>query len=242
MNMETGIYMSVKIICAVYVLYRFRLFVFGQRVLGFWTLLYRWARIIRLQIRRLQRKRLAAKAKRDKKKEASERIAVTDCDVIGKTKTVHIEDPLKARREPVRSEPLPESDFIGEDNEISSDDVYDNLDAVSDIAEDELLELMEPPLCEPDPDFSRSMTYEDIQNMADVLSGEASDESKRVRAAEILRDIQDTDFSEFLVREAANREKIEALMREYFDDDGNPRKKRASEANVAKDFDWSLYV
>lgn len=55
-------------------------------------------------------------------------------------------------------------------------------------------------------------------------------------------DIQDTDYSEFLIKLAASREKVEALMRKYFDDDGKPRKKTASEANVAKDFDWSLYV
>ncbi len=55
-------------------------------------------------------------------------------------------------------------------------------------------------------------------------------------------DIQEIDFSEFPIREAANREKVEALMCEYFDDDGNPRKKTAAGTTATAEFNWDLYV
>lgn len=246
--MMTKIYLAVRVYAAFHLLYDLWIFLFHRKMYGLWDILYRRARIMHIWIRRWRKNLRAARLEREKrqdmrkgrkKKGMPERIPASDCDVMGKTKTVYIEEPQKARTEPVRSEPLPESDFIGEEDEISPDDVEYNPDAVPDVDD---TELMEPPLSEPDPDFSRSMTYEDIQNMADVLSGKESDESKRVRAAETIHDIQDTDFFEFLRREAVNREKVEALMREYFDENGEPRKKTVEGTNDVAGFDWSLYV
>lgn len=247
----TKIYLAVRVYATFHLLYELWIFLFHRKMYGLWDMLYRRARIMYIWIRRWRKNLRAARLEREKrqdmrkerkKKEMPERIPASDCDVMGKTKTVYIENPQKTRTEPVKSEPLPESDFIGEEDEISPDDVEYNPDAVPDADDAELQELMEPPLSEPDPDFSRSMTYEDIQNMADVLSGKESDESKRVRAAETIHDIQDTDFFEFLRREAVNREKVEALMREYFDENGEPRKKTVEGTNDVAGFDWSLYV
>lgn len=249
--MMTKLYMAVRVYAAFHLLHELWIFLFRHEMYGLWDRLYRLARIMRVWLRHRRKKLRAARlecAKRHdmrrkrEKEETPGRIPVPEHDVMGKTKTVYIEDPQKARTEPVRSEPLPESDFIGEEDEISVDDVEYNSDAVPDMDDAELQELMEPLLSEPDPDFSRSMTYDDIQNMADVLSGKESEERNLVRAAETIHDIQDSDFYEFLRREAANRKKIEALMREYFDENGEPRKKTAGETDDVTGFDWSLYV
>ena len=251
--MMIKLYLAVKIYATFHLLYELWIFLFRRKMYGLWDKLYRRARIMRVCIRRRRKKQIAARLERQKrhemrgkkkKEETPNKIPVADYDVIGKTKTVYIQDPLKSRIEPMRSEPLPESDFISEDDEISSDDVEDNLDSLTDVADDELKELMEPSLSEPDPDFSQSMTYEDIHNMAEVLSGRESDEDKRTRAAEALNNIQDSDFFNFIVELAESRERVEALMREHFDEDGEPRKKVPAETDteVATDFDWDLYV
>ena len=249
--MMNNIYLAVRVYATFHLLYELWIFLFRRKMHGLWDKLYRQARIMRIFFRRWRKKLRAARLERKKrhkmrkkKKEVPKRVPVTDCDVIGKTKTVYIEAPIKVRKEPIRSEPLPESDFIGEDDEISSDDVEDNLDSLTDDTDDELKELIEPPLSEPDPYFSQSMTYEDIHNMAEVLSGRESDEDKRTRAAEALNNIQDTDFFNFLVELDESREKVEALMREHFDEDGKPRKKVPIETDTeaATDFDWNLYV
>ena len=250
--MMNNIYLAVRIYATFHLLYGLWIYLFHRKMYGLCDKLYRQARIMRVCIRRRRKRQIAARIerkkrhemrKKKKKEETPNKIRVTDYDVIGKTKTVYIKEPLKSRIEPMRSEPLPESDFISEDDEISSDDVEDNLDTVTDTDDDEeFQELMEAPLSKPDPDFSQSMTYEDIHNMAEVLSGRETDEDKRIRAAEALNDIQDTDFFDFLVELAESREKVEALMREHFDEAVEPRMKTVPGTETATDFDWNLYV
>lgn len=69
-------------------------------------------------------------------------------------------------------------------------------------------------------------------------------ECTQVNTARTFPDVQDADYADFLVKLSASREKVEALMREHFDEDGEPRKKVPAETDteVATDFDWSLYV
>lgn len=59
----------------------------------------------------------------------------------------------------------------------------DSLEQVEDV---ELLDLMEPGLCEPDPDFSQAMTYEDLNNMVAVASGTSTDTTDMDRSVETL--------------------------------------------------------
>lgn len=67
-------------------------------------------------------------------------------------------------------------------------------------------------------------------------------ECTQVNTTRTFPDVQDADYSDFLVKLAESREKVEALMREYFDDDGKTRKKATVETDAATDFDWNLYV
>ena len=73
----------------------------------------------------------------------------------------------------MRSEPLPESDFIGEDEDISADDVdytfTDDEDLSSDLTDADMQALMAPVETEPDPDFPTGIPISRISDAADVL-------------------------------------------------------------------------
>ena len=243
----TKIYLTVNIICAVYILYRLWLFLFRRKAEGIWDWLYLRARIIRIMIWRWHKIRMIAKAQREKrctvrnqkkKKEAAVVAPSTHCEVIGKTKSVYIPDPKKAK-EPVRSEPLPESGFIGEDDDISADDVDDILEPIED---EDLQELMEPGLSEADPDFSQAMTYDDINNMVAVASGANKDEDATIRAVETLYSIRQSDIYEFILSESDNKDRIERLMNERFDEKAAPNKHSERLEAQTSGFDWSQYV
>ena len=245
--MMTKIYLTVKIICAVFILNRLWFFLFRRKADGLWDRLYRWARIIRIMMWRWHKRRMAAHIEREKrrtvrnqkkKKEAAAVSPSTHCEVIGKTKSVYIPDPKKAK-EPVRSEPLPESDFIGEDDDISADDVDDILEPMDD---EDLQELMEPGLSEADPDFSQAMTYDDINNMVAVASGANKDETDTIRAVETLYSIRQSDIYEFILSESDNKDRIERLMRERFYEKEAPNKHSERIEAQTSGFDWSQYV
>lgn len=230
--METYVHLTVKIICAVYVLYRCWIFIFSHKTKCLW----RRVEIIACYARR---KNAFHKGTAKKQKESTSEKSVPEVDVMGKTKTVYIENPDKARNVPAMSEPLPESDFIGEDDDISADDVEDNLESLED---EELLGLMSPSVSEPDPDFKQSMTFEDMQNVADVLSGKNDDDSNAVRAAETLYAIRQSDIFEFFLNETGNKDKVENLLRECLDENGVPRDKPRQHRKEAEGFDWDKYV
>ncbi len=246
-DMGTYVYLTVKIVCAVYILNRLWLLLFRRKAEGLWDRLYRWARIIRIIMWRWHKIRMVAKAERrkrrtirnqKKKKEAAAVAPSTYCEVIGKTKSVYIPDPKKVK-EPVRSEPLPESDFIGEDDDISADDVDDILEPMD---EEDLQELMEPGLSEADPDFSQAMTYDDINNMVAVASGANKDETDTIRAVETLYSIRQSDIYEFILSESDNKDRIERLMNERFDEKAAPNKHSERLETQTSGFDWSQYV
>ena len=244
--MGTYVYLTVKVICVVYILYRFWLFMFSRKADGLWDRLYRWARIIRIKMWRRYKKRMSARAEREKrrkvrskKKKGTPAVApAKHCEVIGKTKSVYIPDPKRVR-EPVRSEPLLESDFISEDEDISADEVDDSLEPVED---PELQGLMEPGLCEPDPDFSQAMTYEDLNNMVAVASGTSTDTTDMARAVETLYSLRQSDIYEFILSESGNKDKFERLIRERFDSKGTLRNMPEQQKEETSGFDWSQYL
>lgn len=246
-DMGMYVYLTVKIVCAVYILNRLWLLLFRRKADGLWDRLYRLARIIRIKIWQLHKRLMAAKAERErcrtirnqkKKKDAAAVAPSTHCEVIGKTKSVYIPDPKKAK-EPVRSEPLPESGFIGEDDDISADDVDDILEPVED---EDLQELMEPGLSEADPEFSQAMTYDDINNMVAVASGANKGEDATIRAVETLYSIRQSDIYEFILSESDNKDRIERLMNERFNEKEAPNKHSERIEAQTSGFDWSQYV
>ena len=141
------------------------------------------------------------KAKRRKKTDAQNSqtaqpsSAVTE-DVIGKTKIVYLEDPEVARKTPTRSEPM-EKEPIEEDEDIDPDDVIDGFSSQKGLTESEKRELMSNDGCVPDPDFSRALTFEELNNVADVLMSGIDDRKKIRNAVETLYNLKDTDLSKF---------------------------------------------
>ncbi len=121
-------------------------------------------------------------------------------EVIGKTKIVYLEDPDMARKTPTRSEPM-KKEPIEEDEDIDPDDVIDGFSSQKGLTESEKRELMSNDGCVPDPDFSRALTFEELNNVADVLISGTDDRKKIRNAAEILYQLQDTDLFRFFATE-----------------------------------------
>ena len=65
------------------------------------------------------------------------------------------------------------------------------------LTESEKRELMSNDGCVPDPDFSRALTFEELNNVADVLISGTDDRKKIRNAAETLYQLQDTDLFRF---------------------------------------------
>ena len=190
--METTLYFTVKTACAVYVLWHLWAFIFGGRMYGIWEHFFRLMRIVRIRLWKCRRKRMEQAGRnacgksrhkipetgtgisRGKPEADTPSSSPADDDVIGKTKIVYLEDPNTKKAVPVRSEPM-EKVPIEEDGDISSDDVEQENKGLT--AEDRE-ELMAPVDAEPDPDFSTALTFEEINNVAEVLVSDTLDEQK----------------------------------------------------------------
>lgn len=237
--MVTILYFMVKTICVTIILNHLWVFVFGSRMYGLWDGLVRWLRIVRVRLWKLRRKYLTKKKDVWRKPETqttsedtvpigkhihensavSETASpVSDDDVIGKTKIVYLEDPDIRKKVPVRSEPL-EKIPVEEDREINADDVDDTLSGGKNgLSDEEKRELMVPADSEPDPDFNTALTYEDMNNMADVLVDNSTDETKIIRAVHTIRHkLSGTQLLAFLENESGFQQKIDNLIDEYMD-------------------------
>ena len=257
MIMETTLYFTVKTACAVYVLWHLWAFIFGGWMYGIWERLFRLMRIVRIRLWKCRRKRMeqagrnACGKSRHKMPEAGTGIpqgkpeadtpssSPADDDVIGKTKIVYLEDPNTMKAVPVRSEPM-EKVPIEEDGDISSDDVEQENKGLT--AEDKE-ELMAPVDAEPDPDFSTALTFEEINNVAEVLVSDTPDEQKAVRAATTIHHkMQETVILSFLTDKLCNQEKVSRLLNEYLDESGRPLAKRKPVSKGKEAFDINKYA
>lgn len=117
--MEIKIYFAVKVLCAIFILYRLWIFIFSQQVYDAWEKVYHMMRIARIKLwkyrkeYRIYREKKAEKARkkaRRKKNVPETKVVqekpvtverpsqVDDNDVIGKTRIVYLEDPDVARK------------------------------------------------------------------------------------------------------------------------------------------------
>ena len=247
MIMETTLYFTVKTACAVYVLWHLWAFIFGGRMYGIWEHFFRLMRIVRIRLWKCRRKRMEQAGRnacgksrhkipetgtgisRGKPEADTPSSSPADDDVIGKTKIVYLEDPNTKKAVPVRSEPM-EKVPIEEDGDISSDDV-------------EQEKLMAPVDAEPDPDFSTALTFEEINNVAEVLVSDTLDEQKAVRAATTIHHkMQETVILSFLTDKLCNQEKVSRLLNEYLDESGRPLAKRKPASRGKEAFDINKYA
>ena len=264
--METTlIYFSVKAVSATYILYKVWMFIFSPKVYKFWNNQLRYMRIARIRLWKSRKKRMAEKARKARYRarldKAEAWIAQAENDilkvghekntetqpnplneyneVIGKTKIVYLEDPEVARKTPTRSEPM-EKESIEEDEEIGPDDV---IQEEKGLTKEEKEELMAPVDAEPDPDFDTAMTFEDINNVAEVLISENPDEEKAIRAATTIHHkMHDTVILSFLTDKLSNQEKVNRLVSECLDESGRPLAKRKTASKKVEAFNIDKFV
>lgn len=66
--METILYLSVKTVSVVFILYKVWNMIFSKRMENFWDMLHNWARIARIRLWKYRKKRIAEKARRARRK------------------------------------------------------------------------------------------------------------------------------------------------------------------------------
>lgn len=255
MIMETTLYFTVKITCVTFILWHLWIFIFNRQMYGRWEKVYHLMRIVRIRLWKHRKERKRRKA-RNARKKAIRGKSVTETatpqdkpkatalspagdDVIGKTKIVYLEDPEVARKTPTRSEPM-KKEPIEEDEEIRPDDVAQEDRGLT---RKEKEELMSPVDAEPDPDFDTAMTFEDINNVAEVLMSENPDEQKAIRAATTIHHkMQDTVILSFLTDKLSNQEKVNRLVSECLDESGRPLSKRKGTSRKMETFNIDKFV
>lgn len=250
--MESKIYFTVKVLCTVFIFYQLWIFIFSRQMYEAWEKVYRMMRIacIKLWKRRKEYRIYRAKKRRKKKvtetkvaQENPETVAQSspadDNDVIGKTKIVYLEDPEVARKKPTRSEPLVKEP-IEEDEEISPDDVVHEDRGLT---KEEMEALMVPVDAEPDPEFNTAMTFEEMNNVVEVLTSETQDKQKDFRASmTIYHKLSGTEILNLLENEIGCQQKIESLLNEYLDETGRPLAKRKAASKKMEAFNIDKFV
>ena len=255
--METKIYFTVKVLCAIFIFYQLWIFIFSQKMHDGWDKVYRMMRIARIKLWKYRKEYRKKKAKNARKKERRKKVAdatkaakeipgtiaasssTGDNDVIGKTKIVYLEDPEVARKTPTRSEPM-EKEPIEEDEEIDADDVAQEDEGLT---EEEKAELMAPVDAEPDPEFNTAMTFEEMNNVAEVLTSDTEDKQKALRASmTIYHKLSGTEILNILENEIGCQQKIECLLNEYLDETGRPLSKRKAVSKNKEVFDINKYA
>lgn len=245
------------------------MFIFSPKVYEFWDRLHRYMRIARVRLWKYRKKRMAERARKaryrarldkaeewiakaerenveirhEKKTEILPGPPTGDNEVIGKTKIVYLEDPEVARKTPTRFEPL-KKEPIEEDEDINPDDVEDDFTPQKGLTESEKRELMSNDEAIPDPDFSRALTFEELDNVADVLMSGTDDKKKIRNAVETLYHLQDTDLFKFFSTELNTQNQLEKLLRENMNPTGDvPDGKEISKQSVGQTgIDWNKYM
>ena len=223
-----AIYLVVRIGCMLYVLYRLWMVLFRYGMFGIWG-------------RLVNRADAAAWAIEPEKADGHR----TE-DVIGQTHVVYIEAPYSAPAAvPVRSEELPPSDFLGEEEEIPEDAVANTLSDTSSTAPPNEEELYEDAAQTPlDTEFSRGLTYDEISNVVGVLKTTPADVDRTLAAARTIFNLKNPDLFEFFTPQADNTAAVENLLNGYLDANGECRPDRMPKGRDTGTpaFQWDRYV
>ena len=128
------------------------------------------------------------------------------------------------------------------DNDVNLDDVVDNFKPKTGLSDVGIKELMESEGVMPDLDFDKSLTYEDMNNLVDGLNSDNPDEQKSIRAASTIHHkLANTVILDFLINKVSNEKKVNQLLQECLDANGNPLPKRRKASKV-KSFDINKYA
>lgn len=263
--MEAKIYFAVKVICALFVFYHLWIFLFCRKIYGLWNKLHNWARIARVGLWKYRKKRMAEKAKRARRKKIYDKDLHTDKtkpiqaeipqkveesppvydepnEVMGKSNIIYYEDTTAARTIPTHSLELKQVE-LPVDKDVNPDDVEDNFEPQKGLTEEDMKKLMEPEGILPDPDFDISMTYEEMNNMVDVLNSDTHSEENGLRAAQmIFQKLPGTEFLRLIENELADQQKIDRLLHDYLDKFGIPLPESKRRERKIEDFNIKKYV
>lgn len=226
--MEYLIYLSVRLACVSYLLYK----VWGQKkkVREICDLLYE----------------IEPSAAADKTEPAiSKPQGADEPDVMGSTRYVYLDENAGQTVAPYMSEPLEMgTDYIGEDEEVPEEEVECklSLEEMKMLKEEqEELDGMSPEV----ESISQVVTPADLDNAANVLfklDDADKDEGKSRRAALTLHAIRETDLFEVFSSQVENKSIIENLMDRYLDGEGNALPVRKTKASLNSSIDWKQYL
>ena len=216
--METYIHPAVKIVAAVYILYRVWIILFRGRLFGLWD---------RIPVRQKPKKTTAASRKQG---------------VVGKTETSYLAEDPRAKPQPTpvpdtpAVEPEPEEDFDTEPD--PSDFVIENRPTPT---EDEF-EMPEDNGPAPELDYSSGLTFEQLREVIGFMAAPTPDEDMKTRTAETLMSIRHTDVFSFIESEVTSTDAIGRLFEECLDETGQVLAGRRAKSTPLKEFDIDRYV
>lgn len=226
--MEDIIYLSVRLACVSYILYK--VWKQKKKVREICNLLYE-----------TEQSGTANKVE----SVASKPQSADDQDVMGSTCYVYLDENAGRTAAPYMSEPLEiGTDYIGEDEEIPEEEVECKLS----LEEMKMLKEEQEELNGMSPEveaISQVVTPADLDNAANVLfklDDADKDEGKSCRAALTLYAIRETDLFEVFSSQVENRSIIQNLMDKYLDGEGNALSVRKTKAALNSPTDWKQYL
>lgn len=205
--MEALIYMSVRLACLAYILYK----VWGwkSKVDEIYLLLYG----------------KGTEKDSEEEKPVNSPVPATETDVMGRTRFVYLDEDAGKTVAPYMSQPLDmNTDYIGEEEDIPEEEVECKLP----LEEMKMLKKEQEELDETSLEVdsvSQAVTPDDLNNAGDVLfklNDADKDENKSRRAAITLYAIRDTDLYDIFSSQVENKGVIENLLGKYLDGEGIP--------------------
>lgn len=234
--MEHTFYMIVRAMVAAYVLYRLYIVVYKKQLYGVWEYLPALREYL---FQREQQKKL------EKEKPRPIVRVESSPSVIGKTTVVYLDDPTTTMVAPAFTVQLETTGYIGEEEDISSDEVESKLTPPAEevLTKDEYYERLDENAPGEDPELSTGLTYQQLSQAVDVLSSPSLENRKDTEVMEVARTlyaIRGTDMFQFFASQVGNMAMVEQLLEECLDGDGQPlpkRKKKPSRNDVQFNMD-----
>lgn len=224
MGMEVYFNLFVKVATLAYVLLKLWLFLVRNKGYGVWDRL------------------LPDVRKREAPEQEPEPATapIPDKGIMGKTHTTYLKKEVPSV--PGMSQGLEPSDFIGEEADISPDEVEADLSGGTGPMQPDEEERFFPLEERGDTgmnEFSSGMTYDELSNAVGVVSGGESGDDNRIRAARTLYEVRQTDLFQFFTTQVTNVETVDRLFEECLDGNGSPLKRpqRRREFDPVEGFD-----
>lgn len=215
--MEAFIYFTVRLIVAIYILYKVWVWLFGGAAEK-----HIWDKI----------------PVRNPKKKPEPKPHPTANPIVGSTRSVILEDPGRGTPPIPDSMDLEPTGYIGSEDSISADDVESDYNTPEVLSDEELYD--EPDANGYDPELSGGgVTFEQIGEAINALTETgAVDEAAKSRARNTLIELQDTDILDMITREVCDESTLEQFMN---DSDMSGKVEKPDDIRL-KDFDMTKYV